>query len=54
VILLLKGGVSIEKCAEISMASLRTGLTIVHAKVCTHDGVETKSGVGNLRESIIH
>ena len=50
VILRLKVGVCIEKCAEVSMASLRGNLARVHAEVCTHEGVETKSGVGNLRE----
>ena len=52
VILRLKVGVSIKKCTEISMASLRGNLACVHAKVCTHDGVETESGVGNLREVV--
>ena len=45
VILLLKVGVSIEKCTEISMASLRGNLACVHAKVHTHDGVETERRV---------
>ena len=51
VILRLKIGICIKKCAEISMSGLTYGLTIIHAEVCTHDSVETKSGVGNLRES---
>ena len=45
VILRLKVGVSIKKCAEISMASLRGNLACVHAKVHTHDGVETERRV---------
>ena len=49
-ILLLKVGVCIEECAEISMASLGGSFALAHAKVSTHDGVETESGVRNLRE----
>ena len=51
-VLLLKVGVCIKKCAEISMASLGGNLACVHAKVCTHDGIQTEGRVRNLREVV--